>query len=294
MEFRQIRYFLHIAEEGSFSAAARKCGVAQPSLSQQIQNLEAELGEALLKRGARGVSLTEAGEMVYERARRMVDEGDALIASFQERGSASGGEVCFGVIPTVAPSLLPEVLIEFRELAPDAKIRVRESQTERLVRMVVDEEVEFAVVSDIDAATRKKYSLHVKTLFQEPLLLAVSSRDPMARVDHPIDVADINPAEVLSLSGGHCLQDQVPKVCRRGGQGQIATCEQLPTLLAMVRARLGVAFVPGMFVRENETRGVDFLPLRNPAPSRDINVMKRRGRKLGPLAERLLKLIGRW
>lgn len=294
MELRQLRYFIQIVEEGSFSAAARRLGIAQPSLSQQIQKLEEELGEVLLKRGARGISITDAGKLAYQHARSMVADGDSLLASFQARGSARGGEVTFGAIPTIAPSMLPDVLAQFHESSPEVRVHVRESQTSDLVRMVVDEEVEFAVVSDIDAATRKKWSLHVKTLFQEPLLLAVSSKDPLVSRERAIKLSEIDAEELLSLSEGHCLRDQTLAVCRPNDIHGLPTCEQLPTLLALVKARFGVAFVPGMFVRENNTRGVDFLQIRDPEPHRAINIMKRRGRKLAPPAEGLLKLIGEW
>jgi len=293
MDLKQLRYFHTIVEEGSFSAAARRCGVAQPSLSQQVQNLESELGEVLLKRSPRGATPTEAGELLFERAGRVLAEGEALLDTFRDRGAALGGKVNFGVIPTVAPSLLGEVLSTFREEDRNVEVNVREVQTSDLVRMVVDEEVEFAVVSDIEPAVRKKLSLHVKTLFREPILLAVGSKHPLAR-RRTADVAQLDTAEVLSLSEGHCLRDQTPAICRPKDIVQPTHCEQLPTLLGLVSAGMGIAFVPEMFAQRNTASGVTYLKLRNPEPFRAINLMKRRGRKLSPAADRLLKLIAEW
>ncbi len=291
MEFRQLQYFAAVVDAGSFSAAARRCGVTQPTLSQQVAALEEELGETLLRRGARGVSLTEAGEVAYGRALYLLGGRDDLLGTFQQRGSHRRGELSFGVIPTVAPWLLPDLLAAFREWAPEIHLSVRESQTARLVRMVVDEEIEFAVVSDIDSATRKKWSLHVRLLKREPLVLAVPETDPRARLARAVDVASIEPATVLSLADGHCLRDQTPAQCRPRDTRERTTCEQLPTLLALVRAGLGVAFVPAMFAREAGTPGVAFLPVYNPEAKRAINVMKRRGRKLNPAASWLLNRI---
>ena len=124
-------------------------------------------------------------------------------------------------------------------------------------------------------------------------LLAVSSKHPFAR-KRTVDVATVDTAEVLSLSEGHCLRDQTPAICRPTDIVQPTHCEQLPTMLALVRAGMGIAFVPEMFVRANPTPDVAFLKLRNPEPYRAVNLMKRRGRKLSPAADRLLKQIAEW
>ena len=158
MEFRQLKYFASIVEEGSFTAAAKKCGVAQPSLSQQIQNLEGELGESLLKRNARGVAVTDAGKLVYEKALKMIREEKSLVESFEDRGSIIRAEVSIGIIPTIAPSLLPQIMSLFREEFEDIRINVREARTSEQIKLVVNEDVDFAVLSDIDNTSKSKYS----------------------------------------------------------------------------------------------------------------------------------------
>ncbi|MEM9481200.1 MAG: LysR substrate-binding domain-containing protein [Verrucomicrobiota bacterium] len=291
MEFRQLKYFATIVEEGSFTAAARKCGVAQPSLSQQIQNLENELGESLLKRNARGVAVTDAGKLVYDRALTMISEEKMLVKSFEDRGSIVRAEVSVGIIPTIAPSFLPEVLPLFREEFKDIRINVREARTSEQIKLVVDEEVDFAILSDIDATTKSKYSLHISKLFEEPILLAIHYKHRLADLSRPLEVDEIGSDELLFLSEGHCLRGQTITICRAAESAHRTCCEQLPTLLSMVREGLGATFVPAMFARENAMAGVVFKNLRNPSPSRSINIMKRRGRKLNAVADKLMKLF---
>ncbi len=291
MEFRQLKYFASIVEEGSFTAAAKKCGVAQPSLSQQIQNLEGELGEILLKRNARGVAVTDAGKLVYEKALKMIREEKSLVESFEDRGSIVRAEISIGIIPTIAPSLLPQIMSLFREEFEDIRINVREARTSEQIKLVVNEDIDFAVLSDIDNTSKSKYSLHITKLFEEPILLATSRKHQLADLTRPVEVDEIGPDELLFLSEGHCLRGQTITICRTAEAAHRTCCEQLPTLLSMVREGLGVTFVPAMFAHENAMPGVVFQKLRNPAPKRSITLMKRRGRKLNPVAESLLKLF---
>ncbi len=292
MEFRQLGYFASVVEEGSFTAAARKCQVAQPSLSQQIQKLEEELGETLLSRRPRGVALTESGRSLYGRAKALLRDRDTVLESFHKREALQSGEVALGVIPTIAPYLLGRLLVPFRAQYPEVQVRVREVQTAGLIRMVVDEEVDFAVVSDIAKADRARWSLYVRTVFREPILLAVPSAHPLARSrSGTVRLSEVPKSEILVLSEGHCLRDQTIKVCRTPDANEFFQCEQLPTLQALVAAGLGVAFVPEMFVAEHPASGVTYLRLRDPEPMRAINIMKRRGKKLRLPADSLLKQI---
>lgn len=290
MEFRQLAYFTRVVEAGSFTAAARRCQIAQPSLSQQIQRLEEELGEPLLQRRPRGIALTEAGRRVYEEATIMLQARDHLLEGFRKREELRTGEITFGAIPTIAPYLLGRLLAPFRDEFPKVQIRVREAQTADLIRMVVEEEVDFAVVSDITMADRKRWSLYVKTIFREPMLLAVPQSHELARAKQgSLATSDIPRDQLLLLSEGHCLRDQTLKVCKPRESNEFFQCEQLPTLQTLVASGMGIAFVPEMFVAEHPAAGVSYLHLRDPEPLRAINVMKRRGRKLLAPAESLLK-----
>ena len=240
MEFRQLEYFTQIVEQGSFTAAARKCSVAQPSLSAQIQKLEEELGEPLLLRKPRGVSLTASGQRVYEEAKVLLAGREGLVETFREREEARSGEVTLGVIPTIAPFLLGQLLGRFREEFPNVLVKVREAQTTELVELVVSEEVDFAVMSDLEKSVLKKWSLHLQTLFREPLLLAVPSQHRLAvQRKMTIPLKEVPKAELLMLGEGHCLQEQTLELCQMEGASQQVRCEQLTTLQALVATGLG-------------------------------------------------------
>lgn len=291
MNIRQLQYFVQVVKEGSFTRAAKVCAVAQPSLSQQIQNLEAELGEPLLLRRREGVATTSAGETVFEKALEMLACHDDLLATFRAREEEKSGEISLGIIPTMATRLLPPLLKDFQAEYPRVRIQVREAKTSQLIRYVVDEDVDFAVLSDVEAAERSRWSLHVRTLYREPMLLAVPQDHRLVRRERSVDVAEIAAERLLTLSEGHCLRGQALQVCKADQPAEGVQCEQLPTLLALVAAGLGITFVPEMATKEHAIPGVKYLRLQHPEPTRAINVMRRKARKLGPAAANLLRLV---
>jgi len=293
MEMRQMKYFDAVVREKNFSRAAESCGVSQPSLSQQMMALEEELGEPLFRRLPRGVEVTEAGYLVHERVLGILAETEKLASAFKERGNLQSGSVVLGMIPTVAPYLLPPLMEIFRRRYPGIHVRVTEGQTGSLIDDVVGEKVDFAVLSDVDAAVLKKRSLHMEKLFTERLFVALPEGHALARME-TVPASEIVPDHVLSLSDGHCLRDQVPTVCRsravsggRAQPGSLLECEQLSTLQALVAAGLGVAFVPEMSVRQEPVEGVVYRKLKTPSARRQIALLKRRGRNMSPAAKAL-------
>lgn len=294
MNIRQLQYFVEVVKEGSFTRAAKVCSVAQPSLSQQVQNLEAELGEPLLLRRRGGVGTTTAGETVYAKALEMLACHDDLLATFRAREEEKSGEISLGIIPTMATQLLPPLLKEFQAEYPRVRIRVREAKTSQLIRYVVDEDVDFAVLSDVEAAERSRWSLHVRTLHREPMLLAVPQDHRLARRERAVAVTEIATEELLTLAEGHCLRGQALQACKARQPAEGVQCEQLSTLLALVAAGLGVTFAPEMTTKQPPIPGVKFLRLRHPEPTRAVNVMRRKARKLSPAAANLLELVGQW
>lgn len=287
-----MEYFVQIVEQGSFTAAARKCSVAQPSLSTQIQKLEEELGEPLLLRKPRGVSLTSSGQRVYEQAKKLLRGRDDLVQSFRAREEQRSGEVSLGVIPTIAPFLLGRLLGSFREEFPNVQVHVREARTSELVEMVKEEEVDFAVMSDVSQSVLKRWSLYLQPLFREPLLLAVPAHHPLAAQRQRVILLEAVPkSELLMLGEGHCFRDQTLELCQLEETSQQIRCEQLVTLQALVATGLGVAFVPRMFREHHAVPGVSYLRITDPTPTRAINLLKRRGKKPSPSAGNLLQEI---
>ena len=290
MELRQLRYLCAVVDHGGFTAAARHCAVAQPSLSQQILNLEEELGQPLLVRHPRRVELTEAGEQVVRRARSMLHEAQSLRAEMEKRSGLVEGSVELGVIPTVAPYLLPPKIRAFQQAHPGVRIQVRERRTSRVIEELVAGRLDFAIVSDITTAERQRWSLFVRELFHEKMLLAVPKSHPLALRRGLIGLDEIPKNEVIVLSDGHCLGDQMLSVCRLRRSADRLECEQLETLLALVGAGLGIGIVPEMAaaLHQGHDDTVKIRPFKAPQPTRVVNLVKRRAASLSPAAEALL------
>lgn len=288
MELRHLESFLVVAEEGSLSAASRRRHQSQPSLSQQMAALEEELGEALFVRHPRGMSLTAAGATLAEHARVLLSESERLKAAFSGRRELREGSFSFGIIPTIAPYLLPSLLRPFREAHPGVNVSVREARTEDLISAVVSGEVEFAILSDVRREDRRKWSLSVKELFREPLLLAAPRQHPLAAREAPPEPADLDPRELIHLGGGHCLADRTLRLCRIRDPNPGLRCDQLATALSMVAAGMGVTVVPRLATRTGVPDNVVVRAFGGDDLYRVITLMRRRGERMSPAAERFL------
>lgn len=291
MDLRQLEYFIAIIKEGSLTGAAKRCRVAQPSLSQQLRALEEELGETLVLRKPRGVEATAAGRILLEHAERVLEEAKLLRERFEKRRETHEGSLVFGMIPTIAPYLLPRLLGPFRQAFPLIDVQVREARTSGLIQQVVDGSIEFAILSDVTALDRKKWSLHVRELFREPLMLAVPSTHPLASATQAPKPENLQSETLIHLRDGHCLTDRTLKVCRVEKLDPKLECDQLETALAMVAAGMGTAVVPELAVRSRPVPGLAFCRFHDPAPERTISLMKRRAVPLSKAAEELVELI---
>lgn len=291
MDLRQLEYFTAIVKEGSLTEAAKRCRVAQPSLSQQLRALEDELGEALVLRKPRGVEPTAAGLILLEHAHRVLEEARLLRQRFEKRRDTHEGTLVFGMIPTIAPYLLPRLLGPFREAFPMIDVQVREARTSGLIQQVVDGSIEFAILSDVTAQDRKKWSLNVRELFREPLMLAVPASHPLASAQQAPKPENLLPETLIHLRDGHCLTERTLKVCRLEKLDQKLECDQLETALAMVAAGMGTAVVPELAVRSHPIPGLVFCRFHDPVPERTISLMKRRAVPLSKAAEEMVDLI---
>ena len=291
MDLRQLEYFTAIVREGSLTAAAKRCRIAQPSLSQQLRALEDELGEALVHRKPRGVKTTPAGRILLEHAERVLDEARQLRERFAQRRNSQEGCVIFGMIPTIAPYLLPRLLGPFRQKFPKIDVQIREARTSGLIQQLVDGSIEFAILSDVTEQDQKKWSLHVRELFREPLVLAVPLAHPFADATQAPTPEQLQQENLIHLRDGHCLTDRTLEVCRLDRLDPGLGCDQLETALAMVAAGLGIAVVPELAVRSRPLPGLALRHFHDPAPERTISLMKRRAIPLSKAAEELIDLI---
>ena len=288
MEMHQLRYVVAVARTRSFSRAAERCHVSQPSLSQQIQKLEQELGARLFDRMKREVKLTSHGQSFLPRAVRILEEADAAMREVADARSLLRGTVTVGVLPTIAPYLLPSAMATFTENFPGVEIVVQEDTTARLLNLALACEIDFALASPPIRDQR----LESKALFSEELVLALPPGHPLTR-KRIVSANDLEGEQLIVLKEGHCLADQVLGFCDRQGLHHRISFRsaQLETIQALVRAGLGISLIPAMAAQRDRKTAPDYRSLRSPKPSRQIIVVWPRQRPPGRAASEFLKAI---
>lgn len=288
MEIHQLRYFVAAAEAGSITQAAKRCRVAQPSLSQQIRKLEESLGVALFDRAGRGVTLTEAGRVLLPRARRILAEVRETTENLRTEVEDGPGRLSIGAIPTMAPYLLPPVLAGLRRDRPGCELVVREDRTAALVDAVVGNELDVAVTSTpIDHPL-----VEVIVVGREELLVVAP-----AAAAGPAEGAgggawradDLRGRETVSLHEMHCLGEQIAGFCARSGVRPNTVCRttQLSTVLELVRLGLGVSLVPSMAAAADGAPGRVYRRMAPDPPRREVALVWRVGRSRPPIARGL-------
>ncbi len=272
---RQLEYLVAIADHGSFHAAARACAVSQPGLSTQIRQLEDLLGLQLFERDRRRVLVTPAGEEMVRRARRVLQEVGHLVEAARGADRPLVGRLRLGVIPTVAPYLLPQVLPGVRERYPELVLRLDEGQTADLVERLGRGELDLLLL----ALEAELGAVETLALFEDPFLVATPPSHRLATRKR-IGEADLAGETLLLLEDGHCLRDQALTFCNRAGIEEAADfrASSLPTLVQMVAGGSGVTLLPALAVPvEGRAGGLAVIPFRKPAPHRTIGLAWRRG-----------------
>ena len=270
MEIHQLRYFVAVADEGNFSRAAAKVRVAQPSLSQQIRKLEAEIGQPLFDRLPRSVVLTEAGRCFIDYARQILASiGDAR-RCVDELTEAVTGKLAVGAIPTIAPYVLPELVVKFQKDYPEVTLELVEDVTDGITRRIDAGELDVALASTCEPSP----TLRRQSLGNEPLLALVPETDPLA-TKTLVELDDLKSQRFLLLHEMHCLSQQVHHLLdTRRLRPEIALAgSQLTTIARMVAAGIGVSIVPQMMVKHQATPGCVSLPFAPPVPERELNFL---------------------
>ncbi len=288
MEMQQLRYVVAVARTGNFSRAAEQCHVAQPSLSQQVQKLEEELGERLFDRLKREAKLTAHGEVFLRRAVKILEEVDAAKREAAEAQNLLRGTLTVGVLPTIAPYLLPEVMAGFTEAFPGVEVVVQEDTTARLLKLALGYEVDFALASQPIQDER----VEVRELFAEELVLALPPGHPLTR-KRTVAVGELAAERLIVMQEGHCLGDQVLGFCdRRDLKPKISfRSAQLETVQALVCSGLGLSLIPAMAAQSEREDLPEYRSLQSPKPERKIVAVWPKQRPLSRAATEFLKII---
>jgi LysR family hydrogen peroxide-inducible transcriptional activator len=260
MNLRNLRYLLAVAEHKHFGRAAAACGISQPTLSVQLRKLEKLLGVVLFERTSRAVVPTDACERLISHARAAVAETDAILAEARTLRDPLAGRLRLGIIPTLAPYLLPLIFAPLREALPALEVEPWEDQTSALLERLRAHELDAALLAtEVDGS-----DLVSRSLFGEPFLAALPPEHPLAGCE-VVSEADLAP-DILVLADGHCLRDQALAVCGRSdGSGGTLRAASLSTLLNMVAAGYGTTLVPGLAAGAAQDAGLVLRPLAAPA-----------------------------
>ena len=267
MEMHQLRYTVAVARAGNFSRAAEQCRVAQPSLSQQIQKLEDELGERLFDRLKSGVKLTPAGEIFLPRAVRILEEAESARREMRDAHSLARGTLNIGVLPTIAPYFLPPIIARFSAEFPGIEVVVHEDTTARLLKLATGCEIDLGVLSLPIADP----SFETQTLLTEDLFVAIPPDHPFA-TKRTLRASDLETERFILMKEGHCLGDQVLSFCTRREINPKVSCRsaQIETVQALVEAGLGISLIPAMARHEGRGAGPVYRRLDAPRPTRTI------------------------
>ncbi len=280
---RQLRYFEALARHGHFGRAAEACAITQPSMSMQIKDLEDSLGAPLFERGARRVRLTSFGEEFALRVHdvlRSVDELGDLARASRDRLS---GRLRIGVIPTVAPYLLPTLIGALTRIYAGLDIHVRETLTQKLIRELAEGRLDTAIV----ALPVSEPSFTEMALFSEDFVLVRPSEDEGKPAPN---VEALREMRLLLLEEGHCFRDQALSFCNMHSSPprELLDASSLSTLVQMVSAGIGVTLIPEMAVAvETRSASVSVARFESEKPSRTIGMI---WRKTSPLAKQLLQI----
>jgi LysR family hydrogen peroxide-inducible transcriptional activator len=271
---RQLRYLAALAQHRHFGRAAEACAVTQPALSMQIRDLEKELGIALVERRPNDVALTDLGVEVARRADRVLVTTRDLVDFAQHRGRVLSGHLRLGIIPSLAPYVLPKILPVLQRRFPELRVELRETQT----KVLIDELSRGALDAVMLALPVTEPDIETIRLFDDAFLLAVPAADPRSESAR-VTPRDIDQSRLILLEEGHCLRDQALAYCAsaHGGAALGLGATSLATVMQMVANGYGITLVPKVAVDvEVRDERIKLLRFAAPEPGRTVGLAWRR------------------
>ncbi len=288
LSIRQLQYVVAVAETLGFHRAAERCRVSQPTLSAQIQQLESVLGVTLFERDRRRVLVTRAGEEIVARAKRVLMDVDDLLAAASTVRDPLAGTFRIGVIPTVAPYVLPEISPVLASRFPRLRLVFREEKTADVVRGLQAGELDAGLVARVPELGDLAHA----DLLEEKFVAALPNAHRLAGRKR-LGLGDLEDEEVLLLDEGHCLRSQALALCSRAGAHEAGLrATSLATLAQMVSAGQGITLLPELAVPVENRRGqLAVRPFTAPAPTRTLALVWRPASPLAPAFEAVADVL---
>ncbi len=277
INLRDLEYLVAVDEEQNFRRAAERCFVSQPTLSGQLKKLEERLGVQLIERTTRQVTMTDVGRAVAEQARLALAEArevEHIATTFHD---PMAGALQVGLIPTVAPYLLPLIMPTLKKEFPKLKLWLHEQQTAVLLERLKRAELDLAILA-LPVTGDQEFA--GEDLFREPFWLALPKGDALAK-QQEVSLGDIDKRELMLLEEGHCLREHALDVCFSAGATEYGGfhATSLETLRHMVGEGMGITLMPQLAVpqRRSKSDAVQYRPFVTPPPGRRIGMLWRRG-----------------
>ena len=286
---KQLHYFTSLANNSSFGAAAKAVNISQPALSLQIKALEECFGGQLIERRQRGFVLTPLGQQVLECAEEILRQTEKLAAIAIDSGDQPAEPVRLGLIPTVAPYLLPKAFPALRKGFQDTEFAIREGRTSQLITDLYSDLVELAIV----ALPVGDGNLHSFPLFEEPFVVA-TSRDFAFPTDRKLAGCDLEGHNILLLEEGHCLRDQAIQACGINMNHALNQfgASSLATIVEMVANGFGLTLLPKMALeKEASDPRLKLYSMAPPGPGRKLGLVWRRSSPYGDFYSRVGEVI---
>jgi LysR family hydrogen peroxide-inducible transcriptional activator len=291
MTLTELKYIIAVAAERHFGRAAQRCFVSQPSLSAAVKKLEDELGVLIFERGKSEVLVTEIGTQVIAQARRVLEEAERIKAVAKQGKNPLAGTIRLGVIHTIAPYLLPDLVIELRKLAPQMPLDIEENLTANLDQMLKGGLIDAAIL----ALPYEAAGIEIIPLYDEEFRVIVPARHAWAR-RRAVAADELSAENLLLLSIGHCFRDQVLGACHEFSRAPVSGKQgnSLETIRNMVASGMGVSVLPSTALTPKYAnpliRAVDFTV---PRPLRHVVLACRRGFPRRAAIETIVRAIGR-
>ena len=294
MNTRDLEYLVAVAEELHFGRAAERCHASQPALSGQLRKLEERLGVRLFERTKRHVRLTEIGEQTVESAREILRNVDAMQKTAAAHKDPLVGPCTLGMPLTIGPFLTPLLLPAVKHYLPDVRLELIEDFTDHLEQQLVDGALDVAIL-----ATSPTHALLSEiVLYDEPFWVAMPNDHPLTQ-DETVDIEQIEPSELLLLSDGHCLRDQIYEACKldrsrtAGDRGPRTQKTSLSTILSLVGSGDGITLVPAMSLTGGwvTDAGISVRREKSGTAGRTVRLTHRKGYPRMALVEKLADIV---
>jgi LysR family transcriptional regulator, hydrogen peroxide-inducible genes activator len=290
LKLKDLRYLVAVADCRHFGKAAERCFVSQPTLSAQLKKLEEYLGVQLIERQPNNVSLTEAGNQIVSRARRILEASDEVVTLARSHRDPLAGRLRVALLPTIGPYLLPRIAPPLRKAMPRLELQLYEYQTGPMLEKLQGGELDVGILAlpvDLEG-------LEARELFVEPFIVALPDQHKLTKRDS-VKIDDLKDETLLLLEDGHCLRDQALEVCSRIGvqEKQDFRATSLETLRQMVATGAGLTLLPELASRGayGNAKGVVIRPFAKPAPSRHVGAVWRKTTARRPAIDAICKLI---